>query len=138
MSVDYTLYLVTDRSVMSTNTLQEAVEDAILGGCTMVQLREKELPAPELYQLAKEIKDITDRYHVPFILNDHLDVALAVDAAGVHVGPCDLPASVVRSKLGPERLMGVSVTTVEEALQAEADGADYIGVGSIYPTDTIE
>lgn len=135
-SVDYSLYLVTDRRTMSTATLKEAVEQAIWGGVTMVQLREKDAAALEFYQLAREIKEITDRYHVPLIINDRVDVAIAVDAAGVHVGQSDLSAVAVRKIIGEDKLLGVSASSLQEALKAQADGADYLGVGAMLPTRT--
>lgn len=136
MKTDYTLYLVTDRRLMSTNTLQEAVEQAIAGGCTLVQLREKDLSSLEFYHLAKEIKQITDGHHVPLIINDRIDIALSVNAAGVHLGQSDIPASVARKVIGKDGILGVSVSSVREALQAQNDGADYLGVGAMFPTGT--
>jgi thiamine-phosphate pyrophosphorylase len=136
MKYDYTLYLVTDRALMNTPTLAEAVEQAILGGCTMVQLREKELSSLEFYRQAMEIKQITDQYHVPLIINDRIDIAMAVKAEGVHIGQSDLPAAVARKLIGTDMLLGVSAASVAEALQAEKDGADYLGVGAMFPTGT--
>lgn len=136
MNVDYTLYLVTDRRLMSTPTLPEAVEQAILGGCTMVQLREKEASASSFFKLAEEIKQITDRYEVPLIINDRIDIALAVGASGVHVGQNDIPASAVRNIIPHNMLLGVSAASVDEAIQAQCDGADYLGIGAMFPTGT--
>ena len=136
--IDYTLYLCTDRVLMSTDTLEEAVEQAVQGGCTVVQLREKDCTSLEFYETARSIRKITDRYKVPLIINDRVDIALAVDADGVHVGQSDLPASVVRRILGPDKIIGVSAGTLAEALQAEAEGADYLGVGAMYATSTKE
>ncbi|WP_418455755.1 thiamine phosphate synthase [Allofournierella sp.] len=136
MTTDYTLYLVTDRSLMSTETLGEAVEQAILGGCTMVQLREKDSSSLDFYQLARGIKKITDRFHIPLMINDRIDIALAVDAAGVHIGQSDLPAAIARKIMGERMLLGVSAASVREAVQAQNDGADYLGVGAMFPTDT--
>ena len=136
--IDYTLYLCTDRGLMSTDTLEEAVEQAVQGGCTVVQLREKDCTSLEFYETARSIRKITDRYKVPLIINDRVDIALAVDADGVHVGQSDLPASVVRRILGPDKIIGVSAGTLAEALQAEAEGADYLGVGAMYATSTKE
>ena len=133
---DYSLYLVTDRELMYTDTLEEAVEQAILGGCSMVQLREKTASSREFYQTALSIKEITRRHRVPLIINDRADIALAVDADGVHLGQSDLPTSAVRSMIGSNKLLGVSVSTAAEALLAEADGADYLGVGAMFSTDT--
>ena len=135
-TIDYTLYLCTDRGLMSTPTLEEAVESAIRGGITLVQLREKDCSSREFYDTAVSIKTLCDRYDVPLIINDRLDIALAVDAAGVHVGQTDLPADVVRSIVGPDKIIGVSTATVEEARKAFADGADYIGVGAMFATGT--
>ncbi|MCD8011105.1 MAG: thiamine phosphate synthase [Lachnospiraceae bacterium] len=136
MTVDYTLYLCTDRNLMTTDTLEEAVEAAIRGGVTVVQLREKDCSSAEFLEQAFCIKEITDRAGIPLIINDRLDVALAVDAAGVHVGQSDFPATVARRLLGPDKLIGVSAATVEEARKAEADGADYLGVGAMFATST--
>lgn len=133
---DYTLYLCTDRDLMSTETIEEAVEQAILGGCTVIQLREKECSSKDFYQTACSVKKITEKYGVPLIINDRVDIALAVDADGVHVGQSDLPADIVRKLLGNDKIVGVSARTVEEAEQAQRDGADYIGVGAMYATHT--
>lgn len=135
-NVDYTLYLCTDRGLMSTKTLEEAVEAALKGGTTLVQLREKDCSSREFYETALRVKAITDAWHVPLIINDRVDIALAVDAAGVHIGQSDLPASAVRRILGPDKILGVSTAKVEEAVQAEKDGADYLGVGAMYATGT--
>ncbi|MFU0799364.1 MAG: thiamine phosphate synthase [Xylanivirga thermophila] len=134
--VDYTLYLVTDRSLIRDVTLEQAVEQAILGGATLVQLREKDIDTLEFYNIAKRVKTITDRYNIPLIINDRLDIALAVESAGLHVGQKDMPAKIARKLLGPDRILGVSATTLDEAVKAENDGADYIGVGAIFATNT--
>lgn len=134
--IDYTLYLCTDRELMSTKTLEEAAEQAIKGGCTVIQLREKNCSSKEFYEMAKKIRKITKERHVPLIINDRVDIALAVDADGVHVGQSDLPARVVRSIIGEEKILGVSAAKVSEARQAVLDGADYLGVGAMYPTNT--
>ncbi len=134
--IDYRLYLVTDHELMSTPTLEDAVEQAIAGGATLIQLREKDLSSLEFYQTAKRIKQITDRCHVPLIINDRADIALAVNAEGVHVGQSDLPAKIVRSMVGEDKIIGVSVSTLEEARRAQADGADYLGVGAMFATGT--
>lgn len=136
MERDYSLYLVTDRSLMTTNTLSEAVEQAILGGCTMVQLREKNISSLDFFKLATEIKAVTDSFGVPLIINDRIDIALAVHAAGVHIGQSDIPAAIVREIIGDDMLMGVSASSVSEAIQAQKDGADYLGVGAMFPTGT--
>lgn len=136
MKMDYTLYLCTDRGLMSTATLEEAVEAAIRGGVTMVQLREKDCSSREFYETALSIKKITDQYQVPLIINDRLDIALAVDAAGLHIGQSDLPASVARRILGPDKILGVSAAEPEEAKKAQEEGADYLGVGAMFATGT--
>ncbi|AWK50818.1 thiamine phosphate synthase [Clostridium beijerinckii] len=134
--IDYSIYLVTDRDLMSTETLEEAVEQAIIGGCTLVQLREKDCSSLDFYNTAVKVKQITDKYNVPLLINDRLDIALAVDAAGVHVGQSDLPLVVVRKVIGEDKIIGVSTGTLEQALKAQDDGADYIGVGAMYSTGT--
>lgn len=136
MKPDYSLYLVTDRMRMSTRTLGEAVEQAVIGGCTLVQLREKEIPASDFYMLALEIKKITDRYGIPLIINDRIDIAMAAGAAGVHIGQQDIPADIARKVIGKDMLLGVSVGSATEALDAVKAGADYLGVGAMFPTGT--
>lgn len=133
---DYTLYLVTDQKAMSTETLDEAVEQAIRGGCTMVQLRESYRSDKELCQISSEIKKITDTYEVPLIINNRIDIALATDAAGVHVGQGDLSPKKARELLGKDKILGVSVTCLEEAQKAVEAGADYLGVGAMFATNT--
>lgn len=134
--VDYTLYLVTDRQLMSTKTIEEGVENAIIGGCTLVQLREKDLSSYEFYTAAMGVKEVTRKCGVPLIINDRVDIAVAVDAEGVHVGQNDLPADKVRQIIGPEKILGVSASNLAEAMEAQKAGADYIGVGAMYATDT--
>lgn len=134
--IDYTLYLCTDRDLMSSATIEENVELAIKGGCTVIQLREKNCSSKEFYDLAVSVKKITDKYNVPLIINDRVDIAMAVDAAGVHIGQSDLPADVVRRIIGDDKIIGVSTAKLEEALKAVKDGADYLGVGAMYSTDT--
>jgi thiamine-phosphate pyrophosphorylase len=134
--IDYTLYLCTDRGLMSTATLEEAVEKAIKGGCTLVQLREKECSSLDFYRTAGSIKKVTDYYKIPLIINDRVDIAMAVDAEGVHVGQSDIPAAVVRKLIGEDKILGVSASNIDQAVKAEFDGADYIGVGAMYSTDT--
>lgn len=136
MNFDYTLYLVTDRQLMSCDSLTEAVEQAILGGCTMIQLREKELYSLEFYNQAVAVKQVTDKYHIPLIINDRIDIAMAVQATGVHIGQHDLPAAAVRKIIGENMLLGVSASSIAEAIQAQQDGADYLGVGAMFPTGT--
>ena len=134
--LDYSVYLVTDRDLMSTETLEEAVEQAIKGGCTLIQLREKNCSSLDFYNTAVNVKKITDKYNVPLLINDRLDIALAVDADGVHVGQSDLPCSVVRKIIGENKIIGVSAGNLKDALKAQEDGADYIGVGAMYATGT--
>lgn len=136
MNFDYTLYLVTDRQLMSCDSLTEAVEQAILGGYTMIQLREKELSSLEFYNQAVAVKQVTDKYHIPLIINDRIDIAMAVQATGVHIGQHDLPAAAVRKIIGENMLLGVSASSIAEAIQAQQDGADYLGVGAMFPTGT--
>lgn len=136
MKPDYSLYLVTDRMRMSTGTLGEAVKQAILGGCTVVQLREKDIPSLDFYLLASEIKKITDSYDIPLIINDRIDIAMAVGAAGVHIGQSDIPADIARKLIGRDMLLGVSVGEEAEAVNAVKAGADYLGVGAMFPTRT--
>ena len=136
MKIDYTLYLCTDSGLMSSATVEESVERAVLGGCSVVQLREKEASSLELFRLAERVKRVTDKYGVPLIINDRLDICQAVDAAGVHLGQSDLPCAEARRILGAEKIIGVSAATPEEAAKAQADGADYLGVGAVFPTAT--
>ena len=132
------LYLVTNRYQDSLKSFLEKVETACRSGVTIVQLREKNLTTNQYYQLAKQVKEITDAYQVPLIIDDRLDVCLAVDAAGLHIGDDELPVSVARQVLGPEKIVGVTAKTVKRALEAEEGGADYLGTGAIFPTTTKE
>lgn len=132
------LYLVTNRYQYSVESFLEKVETACRSGVTIVQLREKNLTTNQYYQLAKEVKEITDAYQIPLIIDDRLDVCLAVDAAGLHIGDDELPVSVARQVLGPEKILGVTAKTVKRALEAEEGGADYLGTGAIFPTTTKE
>jgi thiamine-phosphate pyrophosphorylase len=134
--IDYSLYLVTDRRLMSTSTLEEAVGQAIAGGVTLVQLREKDASSLEFYEMAVKVKQVTDRHNIPLIIDDRADIAAAVDAAGVHVGQSDIPARRVRSVIGKDKILGVSASTLDEAVQAQRDGADYLGVGAMFATKT--
>lgn len=133
--IDYTLYLCTDRELMSCETIEQSVEEAVKGGVTLVQLREKDLSSRDFYELAVRVKKITDKYNVPLIINDRADIALDADCAGVHVGQSDLPCRELRRIMG-DKLIGVSAATKEEAVQAVKDGADYLGVGAMFPTNT--
>ena len=132
------LYLVTNRYQDSLENFLEKVETACRSGVTMIQLREKNLTTNQYYQLAKQVKEITDAYQVPLIIDDRLDVCLAVDAAGLHIGDDELPVSVARQVLGSDKILGVTAKTVKRALEAEESGADYLGTGAIFPTTTKE
>jgi thiamine-phosphate pyrophosphorylase len=128
------LYAVTDRSWLGSETLKSAVEKALKGGATFVQLREKELDSGKLLEEAKEIKELCKKYHVPFVVNDNVDIAIAADADGVHVGQSDMEAGNVRELIGRDKILGVSAQTVEQAVLAEKRGADYLGVGAVFHT----
>lgn len=132
------LYLVTNRYQDSLENFLKKVETACRSGVTIIQLREKNLTTNQYYQLAKQVKEITDAYQVPLIIDDRLDICLAVDAAGLHIGDDELPVSVARKVLGPEKILGVTAKTVKRALEAETSGADYLGTGAIFPTITKE
>ena len=132
------LYLVTNRYQDSVESFLEKIETACRSGVTIIQLREKNLTTNQYYQLAKQVKKITDAYQLPLIIDDRLDVCLAVDAAGLHIGDDELPVSVARKVLGPEKILGVTAKTVKRALEAEEGGADYLGTGAIFPTTTKE
>lgn len=130
------LYAVTDRSWLAGRTLYEVAEAALKGGVTCLQLREKELDHESFLQEAISLKKLCDRYQVPLIINDEVEIAIESQAAGVHIGQHDEPAAEVRRCLGPDMLLGVSAQTVEQAVKAERDGADYLGVGAVFPTGT--
>ena len=132
------LYLVTNRYQDSVESFLEKIETACRSGITIIQLREKNLTTNQYYQLAKQVKKITDAYQLPLIIDDRLDVCLAVDAAGLHIGDDELPVSVARQVLGPDKILGVTAKTVKRALEAEEGGADYLGTGAIFPTTTKE
>ena len=132
------LYLVTNRYQDSLENFLRKVETTCRSGVTIIQLREKNLTTNQYYQLAKQVKEITDAYQVPLIIDDRLDICLAVDAAGLHIGDDELPVSVARKVLGPEKILGVTAKTVKRALEAETSGADYLGTGAIFPTTTKE
>ena len=132
------LYLVTNRYQDSLENFLKKVETACRSGVTIIQLREKNLTTNQYYQLAKQVKEITDAYQVPLIIDDRLDICLAVDAAGLHIGDDELPVSVARQVLGPDKILGVTAKTVKRALEAETSGADYLGTGAIFPTITKE
>ncbi len=130
------LYLVTARYDWKEEDFLKKVEEACRSGVTLVQLREKECCTREYYELAKKVKTITDTYQIPLIIDDRVDICLAVDASGVHIGVDELPVEVVRNMIGNDKILGVTAKTVERALEAEQHGADYLGVGAIYPTTT--
>ena len=135
--LDLTLYLVTDSTNMTEDEFLSKVEAACRGGVTLIQLREKNRTTKEYIDLANKVKAISDRYDLPLLIDDRLDVAMAVDAAGVHVGADDMPVALARKLLGPDKIVGATAKTVEAAMIAQADGADYLGVGAIYPTTTL-
>ena len=131
-----TLYAVTDRSWLGERTLAQVVEEVLKGGATFLQLREKELDQATILAEAREIQAIAARYHVPFVINDSVDIALACDADGVHVGQADLMVRDVRALIGPDKILGITANTVELAVAAERAGADYIGAGAVFGTTT--
>ena len=131
---DLMLYAVTDRSWLGGETLRSQVERALKGGATFIQLREKELDEGDFLEEAKEIQKLCREYHVPFVINDNVEIAAAIGADGVHVGQSDMEAGDVRHRLGPDKIIGVSAQTAEQALRAQEHGADYLGVGAVFPT----
>jgi len=136
-NIDYSLYLVTyEYTGQAHERFMKQIENALIGGVTVVQLRAKHLSGKEFYELALEVKELVHHYKVPFIVNDRLDIALGVDADGLHIGQEDIPADVARRWIGDNKILGVSAKTVEEARRAVLDGADYLGVGSMFPTAT--
>lgn len=136
MKLDLSLYLVTDKRNKTDDEFLKIIEEAIKGGTTVVQIREKEGETLDFYNLALKVKEITSKYNVPLIVNDRIDVALAIKSEGIHIGQTDMPADVARSLIGDEMILGVSASTVKEARKAEKDGADYIGTGAVFPTAT--
>ncbi|MEG0274089.1 MAG: thiamine phosphate synthase [Longicatena sp.] len=130
------LYLVSDRFWLAGRELQSDIEKAIEGGVSFVQIREKELPVEDFIQEAKKIKELCERHEIPFVVNDSVEVAKAVDADGIHVGQSDMPAIEVRKILGEDKIVGVSAQSVEDALRAQEEGADYLGVGAMFSTKT--
>ena len=135
-NVDYSLYLCTDRGLMTSPTIEDSVEQALKGGATVIQLREKDCSSREFLALARTLLPLCRARRVPLLINDRVDIALAVDADGVHVGQSDLPCAAVRAIMGPDKIVGVSASSLEEAVQAQKDGADYLGVGAMYATST--
>ncbi|QZY53993.1 thiamine phosphate synthase [Crassaminicella profunda] len=135
-TMDKTIYLVTDDAQMDFDTLYKKTELALQGGVTLLQLREKKSSSRTFYQHALKMKDLCKKYDVPLIINDRLDIAQAIDADGVHLGQSDLPLTIARTILGPEKIIGISARTIEDAILAENNGADYLGVGAVFPTST--
>lgn len=133
--LNLSLYLVTDNSKDEKKFLK-TIEDAIKGGVSIVQLREKSADTLDFYNLASKVKNITEKYNIPLIINDRIDIALAIDADGVHVGQSDMPCDIARKLIGNNKIIGVSASTVDEAKKAQEDGADYIGSGAIFTTST--
>ena len=135
---DLLVYAITDRHWLNGRSLKEVVKESLDGGVTFLQLREKTLDEETFFQEAVELQKMCKEYHVPFIINDNVEIALKMNADGVHVGQSDMEAGSVREKLGPDKIIGVSAQTVEQALAAQEKGADYLGVGAIFPTGTKE
>lgn len=133
---DLLLYAVTDRHWLNGRELEEVVRESLDGGVTFLQIREKNLEEETFLKEATKIKTLCQEYNVPFVINDNVDLAIAVDADGVHVGQSDMEAGEVRKKLGPDKIIGVSAQTVEQAILAEKRGADYLGVGAVFSTST--
>ena len=133
---DLLLYAVTDRHWLNGRTLYEVVKESLDGGVTFLQLREKTLDEAHFLEEAKELQKLCKEYKVPFIINDNVDIAVAMNADGVHVGQSDMEAGDVRAKLGPDKIIGVSAQTVGQALLAQERGADYLGVGAVFHTDS--
>jgi len=134
--IDFSLYLVTDRELMAASGIEECVEQAVRGGCTLVQLREKTASSREFYETAARVRKITADLGVPLIINDRADIALAVDADGVHIGQDDLPLDAARRIVGENKIIGVSAHNLAEAQTAVNMGADYLGVGAMFATGT--
>lgn len=130
------LYAVTDRAWVGRQSLAEQIEEAILGGVTIIQLREKKLEEDEFLKEAGMIKEICNRHQIPFIINDNVDIALKIGADGVHVGIEDIPVKQIREKAGADFIIGATAKTVEQAIAAEEAGADYLGVGAVFPSPT--
>ena len=137
-NIDYSLYLVTNSKNKRNQEFLDIIEESIKGGVSIVQVREKELDLIPFYEKAKAVKEITDKYNIPLIINDRLSIAIGLGADGAHVGQDDIDGSIARDILGPDRILGISAQTVEQAKKAEKDGADYIGCGAVFPTSTKE
>ena len=136
MKFDSSMYFITDSSNYSEEEFLHRVEQALVGGVTLLQLREKDKTTREYIDLANKVHALTKKYNVPLIIDDRVDVALAIDAEGVHVGQSDMPVSMARELMGNDKIVGATTKTVEQAVEACAQGADYLGVGAIYPTTT--
>ena len=136
MKFDSSMYFITDSTNYSEEEFLYRVEQALMGGITLLQLREKDKSTREYMDLAEKVHTLTKKYNVPLIIDDRVDVALAIDAEGVHVGQSDMPVSIARKLMGDDKIVGATTKTVEQAVEAYAQGADYLGVGAIYPTTT--
>lgn len=136
MIIDYKLYLVTDRTNKTDEEFLNIIEEAIKGGVTVVQIREKDADTLEFYNISNKVKEICSKYNVPLIINDRIDIALAIDADGVHIGQSDMPIKIARKLIGNDKILGISAHNLEEATDAEENGADYLGVGAIFSTST--
>ncbi|MCQ2737351.1 MAG: thiamine phosphate synthase [archaeon] len=134
--VNYKLYLVTDRTNKTDEEFLNIIEEAIKGGVTVVQIREKDADTLEFYNISNKVKEICSKYNVPLIINDRIDIALAIDANGVHIGQSDMPIKIARKLIGNDKILGISAHNLEEATDAEENGADYLGVGAIFSTST--
>ena len=134
--VNYKLYLVTDRTNKTDEEFLNIIEEAIKGGVTVVQIREKDADTLEFYNISNKVKEICSKYNVPLIINDRIDIALAIDADGVHIGQSDMPIKIARKLIGNDKILGISAHNLEEATDAEENGADYLGVGAIFSTST--
>ena len=136
MKFDSSMYFITDSTNYSEEEFLYRVEQALMGGITLLQLREKDKSTREYMDLAEKVHTLTKKYNVPLIIDDRVDVALAIDAEGVHVGQSDMPVSIARKLMGDDKIVGATTKTVPQALEAYEQGADYLGVGAIYPTTT--
>ncbi len=134
--LDLQLYFITDSTGYEEKKFLDQIEQAILGGVTFLQLREKEKSTRAYIELAEKVHQITKKYKVPLIIDDRVDVAMAIDAEGVHVGQSDMPVHIARKLMGPDKIIGATTKTVDQAVEAYKQGADYLGVGAIYPTTT--
>lgn len=135
-NVNYELYLVTDRTNKTDNEFLNIIEEAIKGGVSIIQIREKEADTLECYNISKKVKEICSKYNVPLIINDRIDIALAIDADGVHIGQSDMPIKIARKLIGNDKILGISAHNIQEAKEAEENSADYLGVGAIFSTST--